>query len=132
MKKTLLFLLLFLTGAFSTILTSCDSDDDGNGPVIVPANSFAYNRNIQPFASVLYVYDEVEGIYTFYFSPSDGITDLDAMWQANDFIRIITPMPAGDVNLLEEGNELTYNELLVSPATAETWCRTRFRCVCPH
>lgn len=119
MKKLYLFLLLFLTGTFSATFTSCDSDDDGNGPVIVPANSFAYNRSVQPFASILYVYDEVEGIYTFYFSPSEGITDLDDMWQANDYIRIITPMPAGDVNLLEEGNELSYNELIVSPATAE-------------
>lgn len=119
MKKLYLFLLLFLTGTFSATFTSCDSDEDGNGPLVVPANSFAYNRDVQPFASVLYVYDEVEGIYTFYFSPSDGITDLDAMWQANDYIRIITPMPAGDVDLLEEGNELSYNGLIVSPATAE-------------
>lgn len=53
MKKLYLFLLLFLTGTFSATFTSCDSDDDGNGPVIVPANSFAYNRSVQPFASVL-------------------------------------------------------------------------------
>lgn len=131
MKKLYLFLLLFLTGTFSATFTSCDSDDDGNGPVIVPANSFAYNRSVQPFASILYVYDEVEGIYTFYFSPSEGITDLDAMWQANDYIRIITPMPAGDVDLLEEGNELSYNELIVSPATAENMVQNSPRCVCP-
>lgn len=48
MKKLYLFLLLFLTGAFSTLLTSCEKNDEngGGGPVVVPENSFAYNNKV--------------------------------------------------------------------------------------
>lgn len=50
MKKLYLILLLFLTGAFSTLLTSCEKNDENGdgGPVVVPENSFAYNNKVQP------------------------------------------------------------------------------------
>lgn len=120
MKKLYLILLLFLTGAFSTLLTSCEKNDENGdgGPVVVPENSFAYNNKVQPFGSALYVYDEVETTYTFYFSPSEGITTLEAMWQADDYLRIITALPSGDIDLTAAGNELAYKDITVSASTA--------------
>ncbi len=120
MKKLYLILLLFLTGAFSTLLTSCEKNDENGdgGPVVVPENSFAYNNKVQPFGSALYVYDEVETTYTFYFSPSEGITTLEAMWQADDYLRIITALPSGDIDLTAAGNELVYKDITVSASTA--------------
>lgn len=120
MKKLYLFLLLFLAGAFSTLLTSCEKSDTEQGddtPVVVPANSFAYNNEVQPFGSALYVYDEVETTYTFYFSPSEGITTLEAMWQADDYLRITTSLPSGDIDLTQAGNELMYKNIVVSAST---------------
>ena len=73
---------------------------------------------MQPFGSALYVYDEVETTYTFYFSPSEGITTLEAMWQADDYLRIITALPSGDIDLTAAGNELVYKDITVSASTA--------------
>lgn len=58
-------------------------------------------------------------MYTFYFSPTKGLVDLDAMLLADDYIKIVTNTPTGEIDLTSAGNSLVYKNLEVSSATAD-------------
>lgn len=100
------------------LMASCSSDDEGGGtPPPLSDNSFSYGDAVKRIESVVYTVEEK--VYTFYFSPTKGLIDLDAMLLADDYIKIETKTPTGDIDLLAEGNSLLYEKINVSAANAE-------------
>lgn len=120
-----LCVLLSVMGISAGLLSSCSSGDEGVAPPPPPLpptlseNSFAYGDAESKIESVVYTTDENESAYTFYFSPTPGLSDLDAMLTADDFIEIAVADPAGEIDLLSENNRLLYKHINISSATAD-------------
>ena len=114
-----LCVLLCVIGASSCLISSCSSDDEGDTPPALPGNSFVYGDTEHKIESVVYTVDETGKIYSFYFSPTPGLVDLDAMLIADDYIRIVTNTPTGEIDLLASGNQLLYKKLNISSATGD-------------
>lgn len=114
-----LCVLLCVIGASSCLISSCSSDGEGDTPPALPGNSFVYGDTEHKIESVVYAVDETGKIYSFYFSPTPGLVDLDAMLVADDYIKIVTNTPTGEINLLASGNQLLYKKLDISSATGD-------------
>ena len=115
-----LCVLLCVIGASSCLISSCSSDGDGDTPPpALTGNSFVYGDTEHKIESVVYTVDETGKIYSFYFSPTPGLADLDAMLIADDYIRIVTNTPTGEIDLLSGGNQLLYKKLNISSATGD-------------
>lgn len=113
-----LCVLLCVIGASSCLISSCSSDGDGDTPPpALTGNSFVYGDTEHKIESVVYAVDETGKIYSFYFSPTPGLVDLDAMLVADDYIKIVTNTPTGEIDLLANGNQLMYKKLNISSAT---------------
>lgn len=69
---------------------------------------------------MVYTVDDESRVYSIYFSPTQGIIDLEAMLLADDYILITTPTPTGDIDLLAQdgGNSLAYKSFKISAETA--------------
>lgn len=111
---------MFVLGGFATSCTS----DKSEGGVSQAENTFSYAGAQSKIESVVYTYDEEERVYTFYFSPTKGLISLDAMLLADDYIKIETKTPAGDVELGTGMNSLKYKDIDISAATAESATRS--------
>lgn len=113
MKKIYSWLLgglVLCGGAF----TSCSSDESG-GPATQPENTFTFADVQYPIKSVVYTYDKETKFYSFYFSPTAGLMDLDIMLMANDYIKINTKTPAGDLMSMDKnGCSVDYKGLEMS------------------
>ena len=119
MKKIYsLCVLLCITGVSCCLLSSCSSDDSETPPAL-PGNSFVYGDAGDRIGSVVYSVDETGKIYTFYFSPTVGLVDVDAMLIADDYIKIVTTTPTGEIDLLSGDNQLIYKKLAISSATGD-------------
>lgn len=106
-------------GICSLLLSSCSSSDDSDTPPPgIPGNSFAYGDAQSKIESVVYTVDE-QKVYTFYFSPTRGLADLEAMLLADDYIKIATSTPTGEIDLLGANNLLLYKNVDVCSATAD-------------
>lgn len=115
-----LCVLLCVIGASSCLISSCSSDGDGDTPPpALTGNSFVYGDTEHKIESVVYAVDETGKIYSFYFSPTPGLVDLDAMLVADDYIKIVTNTPTGEIDLLASGNQLMYKKLNISSATGD-------------
>ena len=124
-----LCVLLCVIGASSCLISSCSSDGDGDTPPpALTGNSFVYGDTEHKIESVVYTVDETGKIYSFYFSPTPGLADLDAMLIADDYIRIVTNTPTGEIDLLSGGNQLLYKKLNISSATGDKrFMKSKFR-----
>ena len=111
-------LLLFLCGICSYGLSSCSNDDESVSSAEPLNNTLAYGDAQSKIESVVYTVDD-QKVYTFYFSPTKGIVDLEAMILADDYLKIVTKTPSGPIDLLASGNQLRYKDLEVSAATAD-------------
>lgn len=120
MKKLYsLCVLLVALGTCSHFLSSCSSNDEGSTPPpALSANSFVYGDAESKIESVVYTVDEKKS-YTFYFSPTRGIVDLDAMLLADDYVKIVTTTPTGTIDLLSAGHSLIYKKVDVSSSTSD-------------
>lgn len=114
-----LCVLLCIIGASSCLISSCSSDGEGDTPPALPGNSFVYGDTEHKIESVVYTVDETGKIYSFFFSPTPGLVDLDAMLIADDYVKIVTNTPTGDIDLLSGGNQLLYKKLNISSATGD-------------
>lgn len=94
MKKLYsLCMLLSVIGVCTLPLSSCSSNDEEGGtqgPQL--ENAFAYNNAESPIGSVVYTVDDESRVYSIYFSPTQGIIDLEAMLLADDYILITTSL----------------------------------------
>ena len=93
---------------------SCKKDDGPNEGALT--NQFSFNGVTNDIRSVLYEYDNLNGVYTFFISPSEGIENIEAMLNANDFIKIVSSSANGQIDLTSEGNSLSYKDFVVSSA----------------
>lgn len=121
--------MLFLTGA--CVMGSC-SDDDKSQPDTSPQqeNKFSFNEQTRPLESAVYELKETvsEGetsqkdvapsVYTFYLSPTKGLTDVNGMNVADNYIKIASSQVNGDVDMSVEGNEITYHDLILNNTNA--------------
>lgn len=111
--------LLSVMGICSLLLSSCSSNDARETPPPeIPGNTFVYGDAQNKIESVVYTVDE-QKVYTFYFSPTRGLTDLGAMLLADDYIKIATPAPSGQIDLVGENTFLNYKNVAVSAITAD-------------
>ena len=112
--------LVYMVAAVSALagmLSSCTSNEDP-APGLRGGNAFVYGDTESSIESVVYTVD-ADKVYTFYFSPTKGLVDLDAMLLADDYIKIVTNTPTGEIDLTSAGNSLVYKNLEVSSATAD-------------
>lgn len=93
---------------------SCKKDDGPNEGALT--NQFSFNGVTNDIQSVLYEYDNLNGVYTFFISPSKGIEDIEAMLNANDYIKITSSVANGKIDLTSEGNSLSYMDFSISSA----------------
>lgn len=112
--------LAMLVSAFgiagAAMMTSCTNEDaiaPGNGG----GNSFTYCDTEHNIGSVVYTVDENK-VYTVYFSPTPGLATLSAIQMADDYIKVVTKTPTGEIDLLSSGNSLVYENVNVSAETA--------------
>lgn len=111
--------LLALAGLCGLVSWSCSSDDTGAPDQSVPAeNVIAFDNETNKIESVVYTVD-AEKVYTFYISPTAGLVDLEAMLLADDYLKIVTATPTGEIDLLASNNSLSYKNISVSPDAAE-------------
>lgn len=114
MKPYFSFCAFVLTGLICALSLSCNKNTGNEPGDELRDNSFSYCGSVSDIRSAL-CESGADGSVTFYFSPSDGISDLEEMIAADDFIKISTKlMPQGEIDLLEEGNTLTYKDITAS------------------
>lgn len=112
MKKYLNFIgIAFLL--FASVLVAC-SDDEDNTPVPEPEplnNQFRCLEKTLDVASVLRL--DKAAMTQFYLSPTAGITTVDAMVQADDYLLVTLPTGRIDlpIDLGETGVTVSYKEL---------------------
>lgn len=99
--------------ALAGMFAAC-SDDDDNTPVPEPEpldNQFRCQDKTLDVASVLRL--DKEAITEFYLSPTAGITTVDAMRQANDYLLVTLPTGRIDlsVDFSETGSTVSYKDL---------------------
>ena len=72
--------------------------------------------------SAIYEVEDTD-LYTFYLSPSNGVTGMDDMTAVNDFLRIAVRNPKGTVNTETDEFEIAYKDIAVNRNTLEDRCR---------
>lgn len=119
MKKFYPFCVLLSVMGICGLLSSCSSSDGGDTPPPgIPENSFAYGDAQSKIGSVVYTVDQ-QKVYTFYFSPTQGLVDLEAMLLADDYMKIVTTTPTGAIDLLSDRNSLIYKNVNISSAAGD-------------
>lgn len=128
-------LMLFLTGA--CVLGSC-SDDETSQPDTSPQseNKVSFNEETRQLNSAVYsakssasevAADEEApaSVYTFYLSPTKGLTDVEGMDIADNYIKIVSDQVKGDVDLSVAGNEISYADFSVNSTNAGEASKTK-------
>lgn len=73
-------------------------------------NQFNLNRKVSNIQSAIFTV--VKGKYSFYFSPTAGIKNLDGMNKANDFVKIVVNEPKGGINSSTDFFEVSYKDMI--------------------
>ena len=114
MRYILKFSLCAIAACLMLASNSCKKDEAPNVETLI--NQFCFNGVTNDIQSVLYEYDNLNGVYTFFISPSKGIEDIEAMLNANDYIKITSSVANGEIDLTSEGNSLSYMDFSISSA----------------
>ena len=104
---------LFVTGG----LASC-SDDDKGGTTPPPelTDQIQYGETVTDIQSVIYDVEDTD-LYTFYLSPTAGITDVKGMTAAADFLKVTLRNPQGTVNMATDEFEVKYKDIAATNLT---------------
>lgn len=125
MKQLNSISLLTLLAAGACFLGSC-SDDDNPSSIDTsqkPENKFSYDGRTEQLNSAVYrietpegeeAADETADTYTFYLSPTKGLTDVEGMTVADNFIKIASKQTQGAVDLSVEGNEISFEDFNIN------------------
>ena len=120
--RVLTWAMLLAAGSF----VSCSDDNEGkDGPTPPPDpvelnDQFEYDGGA-PVAIKSAIYEvEDTDLYTFYLSPSNGVTGMDDMTAVNDFLRIAVRNPKGTVNTETDEFEIAYKDIAVNRNTLKT------------
>ena len=112
------------------ITTSCkkdDADNEGNGgeptpPPVSLTDQFEYDGGDPiDIKSVVYEIDENDSeVYNFYLSPSEGISTVKGMENADDYLKIVVKKPHGEVDTASENFSVAYKDISVNKLTLAT------------
>lgn len=112
------------------ITTSCkkdDADNGGNGgeptpPPVSLTDQFEYDGGDPiDIKSVVYEIDENDSeFYHFYLSPSEGISTVKGMENADDYLKIVVKKPHGEVDTASEDFSVAYKDISVNELTLAT------------
>lgn len=114
--RVLTWAVLFAAGGFA----SC-SDDDEKDPTPPPPvelkDQIRYGDG-EPADVKSAIFDvEDTDLYTFYLSPTAGVTDLAGMSAAKDYLRVAVRNPRGTVNTASDTFEISYKDISVKKQT---------------
>lgn len=105
------------------ITSSCKKDDDNNGgggdptpPPVTLNDQIEYNGGeLIDIKSAIYAIDEENtDLYTFYLSPTEGITTVKGMEETDDYLKVSVEDPAGTVDTKNQLFSIDYEEISVS------------------
>ena len=120
--RVLTWAMLLAAGSF----VSCSDDNEGkDGPTPPPdpvelTDQFEYDGGDPvDIKSAIYEVEDTD-LYTFYLSPSNGVTGMDDMTAVNDFLRIAVRNPKGTVNTETDEFEIAYKDIAVNRNTLKT------------
>ena len=116
--RLLTWAVLFAAGGFA----SC-SDNGGDEPAPAPPvelkNQIEYDGGkLIDIKSVIFDVEDTD-LYTFYLSPTAGITDIAGMSAAKDYLAVVVRNPKGQVNTATETFEITYKDISVKKQTMD-------------
>ena len=129
MKKSYLSGLRVLTWAMQLAagsFVSCSDDNEGKDGPTPPPDPVELNDQFEydggdpvDIKSAIYEVQDTD-LYTFYLSPSNGVTGMDDMTAVNDFLRIAVRNPKGTVNTETDEFEIAYKDITVNRNTLKT------------
>ena len=129
MKKSYLSGLRVLTWAMllaAESFVSCSDDNEGKDGPTPPPDPVELNDQFEydggdpvDIKSAIYEVEDTD-LYTFYLSPSNGVTGMDDMTAVNDFLRIAVRNPKGTVNTETDEFEIAYKDIAVNRNTLKT------------
>lgn len=112
------------------ITASCNKDDADNGgnggeptpPPVSLTDQFEYDGGDPiDIKSVVYEIDENDSeVYHFYLSPSEGISTVKGMENADDYLKIVVKKPHGEVDTASEDFSVAYKDISVNKLTLAT------------
>lgn len=114
--------MLLAAGSF----VSCSDDNEGKDGPTPPPDPVELNDQFEydggdpvDIKSAIYEVEDTD-LYTFYLSPSNGVTGMDDMTAVNDFLRIAVRNPKGTVNTETDEFEIAYKDIAVNRNTLKT------------
>lgn len=63
------------------------------------------------------IYEVADGLYSFYLSPTSGITTVEGMTGADDYLKVVLSDPKGTVDISSDDFEIEYRDIHVMPQT---------------
>lgn len=116
--RVLTWAVLFAAGGF----TSCSDDKGKDNPPPPPVelkNQIEYNGgSLIDIKSAIFDVEDTD-LYTFYLSPTSGITDLAGMTAAKEYLRVAVRNPKGTVNTATDTFEISYKDIGVKKQTMD-------------
>lgn len=120
--RVLTWAMLLAAGSF----VSCSDDNEGKDGPTPPPDPVELNDQFEydggdpvDIKSAIYEVEDTD-LYTFYLSPSNGVTGMDDMTAVNDFLRIAVRNPKGTVNTETDEFEIAYKDITVNRNTLKT------------
>ena len=120
--RVLTWAMLLAAGSF----VSCSDDNEGKDGPTPPPDPVELNAQFEydggdpvDIKSAIYEVEDTD-LYTFYLSPSNGVTGMDDMTAVNDFLRIAVRNPKGTVNTETDEFEIAYKDIAVNRNTLKT------------
>lgn len=120
--RVLTWAMLLAAGSF----VSCSDDNEGKDGPTPPPDPVELNDQFEydggdpvDIKSAIYEVEDPD-LYTFYLSPSNGVTGMDDMTAVNDFLRIAVRNPKGTVNTETDEFEIAYKDIAVNRNTLKT------------
>lgn len=104
-------------------LAACNHENDPADPEPSSEikNQIEYNsESLVNIKSVIYEIDEHKD-YSFYLSPSENITDVDGMRQANDYVFVKVNSTNGKIDTEAEAFEVTYKDIAAKKELMENF-----------
>lgn len=115
--RVLTWAVLLAAGGF----TSCSDDDDKGGeptpPPVQLVDQIEYDGGTAvDIKSAIYEVEDTD-LYTFYLSPTEGITSIKGMTDARDYLQVKVRNPKGAVDIASEEYEISYKDITINDNT---------------
>lgn len=105
-----------------SLLSGCRSGNESGHPDAGKLeNAFTDGSGIYKINSSIHTDGEIDGFTTFYFSPTQGLTDPESMILADDAVKLVTNSTDGTVNMAEEGNSISYGGFVLDKRNIDSF-----------